>query len=306
MKDYIETEMSSGILYTYKATTKIHFFSLFPGILLSFNDVHTASLPPMEFTPAKNCITVNFAAFGTCELLSSAGNFIYVKGGNLVLSREKPAHPFHYPLGDFFGVEIYLLPEHIDPNSLSPFHINAEDIQRNYLFERDTFIAGDGDILTPIFQNLIKLYRDNILDLSLLQLYTLTILRILTSGLSSIHPIRANALTPAQVDCAKRARQILAENIAKKIPLRILASSLNISETGLKNCFKAVYGENISTYVLNMRMSAAANFLQTTGLSISQISGNVGYENQSKFSAVFKKHFGMTPLIFRKNAPLKN
>ena len=43
-------------------------------------------------------------------------------------------------------------------------------------------------------------------------------------------------------------------------------------------------------------MRRAAELLQSSELRVAEIAAQVGYENQSKFAAVFVRHFGCPPL----------
>ena len=79
-----------------------------------------------------------------------------------------------------------------------------------------------------------------------------------------------------------------------------LAEKFSVGETSLKNYFRGVYGQNISTYLREVRMKAAAEFLEDTSRPIAEIAEQIGYSNQGKFAAVFKKQFGMSPLEYRR------
>ena len=46
-------------------------------------------------------------------------------------------------------------------------------------------------------------------------------------------------------------------------------------------------------------MNEAARLLSVTKFPIAEISEQVGYSNQGKFAAVFKKQFGLLPLEYR-------
>ena len=46
-------------------------------------------------------------------------------------------------------------------------------------------------------------------------------------------------------------------------------------------------------------MGLAAKLLRETTLSISEVSLQVGYESQSKFTAAFKEYFGILPKEYR-------
>lgn len=52
--------------------------------------------------------------------------------------------------------------------------------------------------------------------------------------------------------------------------------------------------------VTRMRLNRATILLLNTSEPIKSIAGRVGYESQYAFSAVFKRHIGMSPERFRK------
>ena len=94
--------------------------------------------------------------------------------------------------------------------------------------------------------------------------------------------------------------QILSNDLRQHIPIRQIAERFSVSETSLKNYFRGVYGQNISTWLREIRMNEAARLLSNTKRPIAEISGQVGYSNQGKFAAVFKKQLGLSPLEYRR------
>ena len=113
------------------------------------------------------------------------------------------------------------------------------------------------------------------------------------SGNMEIRPPKTCGFyTETQVEIAKRAAQILSDDLRQHIPVRQIAERFSVSETSLKNYFRGVYGQNISTWLREIRMNEAARLLSDTKRPIAEISEQVGYSNQGKFAAVFKKQFG--------------
>ena len=94
------------------------------------------------------------------------------------------------------------------------------------------------------------------------------------------------------------------DDILKKC-IEIPGISIKSSETSLKNYFRGVYGQNISVYLREIRLKKAAELFASTNLSVSEVAEQVGYMNQSKFAAVFKKQYGQTPLEYRRSIHLK-
>ena len=121
------------------------------------------------------------------------------------------------------------------------------------------------------------------------------------------HPARLKGFfTETQVAIAKKAREILVSDLRRHYPIRLLAEQFSVSETSLKNYFRGVYGQNISTWLREIRMNEAARLLSDTKRPIAEISEQVGYSNQGKFAAVFKKQFGLSPLEYRRSKNLES
>ena len=89
-----------------------------------------------------------------------------------------------------------------------------------------------------------------------------------------------------QLDTIRRVHDLLTENLDRRY--------------SLKEMFKAVYGKSLAAHIKEHRMELASKLLRETGLSIAEIAERVGYENQSKFSAEFKKSVGCLPTEYRK------
>lgn len=95
-------------------------------------------------------------------------------------------------------------------------------------------------------------------------------------------------------------RRIINSNLDKEISIEELALKVNLNRTTLQQVFKKMYGLTISEYRTKARIQLAKNLLVSTNLSITEISGQCGYANASKFSEVFKKNEGMLPREWRK------
>ena len=90
------------------------------------------------------------------------------------------------------------------------------------------------------------------------------------------------------------------EGLRCQIGLPQLAELAGVSPASLKKYFSQVYGVPISVYLRTMRMARAKELLSSTALRISDIADAVGYENQGKFGAAFRRETGVTPLEYRR------
>ncbi|MCR5082860.1 MAG: AraC family transcriptional regulator [Parasporobacterium sp.] len=96
-----------------------------------------------------------------------------------------------------------------------------------------------------------------------------------------------------------KVRKILGESLSSKITIEELAERVNLNRTSLQRIFKQMYGVTINEYRTRERIQEAKNLLLNKELSVIDVAGMCGYANASKFSAVFKKNTGMSPMEWR-------
>ena len=186
---------------------------------------------------------------------------------------------------------------------LKSFSLDLPTLEENYCGNHKTYINGADSELENIFQKLWRLSEKP--SAFHLQIYTLELLhRLLNMEIRP--PKTCGFYTETQVEIAKRAAQLLSDDLRQHIPVRQIAERFSVSETSLKNYFRGVYGQNISTWLREIRMNEAARLLSDTKRPIAEISEQVGYSNQGKFAAVFKKQFGLSPLEYRRSKNLEN
>jgi len=78
-----------------------------------------------------------------------------------------------------------------------------------------------------------------------------------------------------------------------------LVDSLGWHHGSLLSMFKANFNMTPSRYLLNRRMQRAANLLEETTRSVSQIGENCGFVNLTSFSRSFRRFHGVSPRMFR-------
>jgi AraC-like DNA-binding protein/ligand-binding sensor protein len=97
----------------------------------------------------------------------------------------------------------------------------------------------------------------------------------------------------------RRAERYIWANYTRKISLQEIAKASGLSAPYFSTVFKEEMGENLSNYLNRLRVEKAASMLIETGLSLSEISGSCGFEDQSWFSKIFKCYTGISPGKFR-------
>lgn len=107
-----------------------------------------------------------------------------------------------------------------------------------------------------------------------------------------------NSLSPIHEKIHNIVRYIR-NNYQKTISLTGLAKQFYISQYYLSRMFKEVTGLTLIEYVNNIRIRQAQDLLLNSTYSITEISGFVGFENQTYFGRMFKRITGFTPREFR-------
>ena len=90
-------------------------------------------------------------------------------------------------------------------------------------------------------------------------------------------------------------------NFNQAILLEELAAKLNVSVPHLSNQFKKETGTTIVKYINHLRIQAALRLLNTSSISIQDISSHVGIEDNNYFTKVFKQEVSMTPTSYKKS-----
>ncbi|RXJ65530.1 AraC family transcriptional regulator [Halarcobacter ebronensis] len=94
------------------------------------------------------------------------------------------------------------------------------------------------------------------------------------------------------------------QNYNSDLSLDDLSKVASFSKYHFHRIFKSIVGESIGEYIRRVRLQSTTLQFKTNQ-KITQIAINSGYETNASFSKAFKKHFGITPKEFEKNAKLK-
>lgn len=61
---------------------------------------------------------------------------------------------------------------------------------------------------------------------------------------------------------------------------------------------KEITGVTTSDFIRNLRLEQGAKLLREGNVNVTQVAYAVGFNNQTHFSSVFKKHFGVSPTAY--------
>ena len=89
------------------------------------------------------------------------------------------------------------------------------------------------------------------------------------------------------------------EHLTENLSLKDISSVVGMSPFYFTNLFKQSTGMTAYQYVIYHRIERAKQLLRKQELSIAEVSEQVGFESQSHFSNVFRKHTNKTPKMYR-------
>ena len=81
--------------------------------------------------------------------------------------------------------------------------------------------------------------------------------------------------------------------------VRHVADSLHLSPKYLSNLLRALTGQNTQQHIHDKLIAKAKEKLSTTGLTVSEIAYELGFEHLQSFSKLFKTKTSLSPLEFR-------
>ena len=94
--------------------------------------------------------------------------------------------------------------------------------------------------------------------------------------------------------------EYISDNLCQSVSLEEICSLTHYSKTLLCSTFKRMMGMGIIEYHSRMRIERSKELMLSRGMSVSEASEKLGFENQYYFSRVFKRCEGKSPREFLK------
>ncbi|MEI5993614.1 helix-turn-helix domain-containing protein [Candidatus Enterococcus mansonii] len=109
----------------------------------------------------------------------------------------------------------------------------------------------------------------------------------------------------AYIRLINKTEDYIEQNLKESLSLKKLAEHAKLSEFHFHRIFKRYSTETINEFVTRVKIERAAIFLCVSPkISITTVAMEYGYGDSSSFSRTFKKHFGVSPIKYRKQQEL--
>lgn len=114
--------------------------------------------------------------------------------------------------------------------------------------------------------------------------------------------LRQNAENEASDDreiAVHKIKNYVQKHLVEDVSLQTLADYMYMHPVHVSRIFKLQTGENLSDYVLRLKMELAASLLANPAMKSYEVSLQLGYQNPNYFNKVFKKYYSLTPQEYR-------
>jgi AraC-like DNA-binding protein len=214
---------------------------------------------------------------------------------------NKPQKMFQLPLKHYHGISIG-----IDMDCMqNPLMTYAEscncspiDALQHICSGMSHIVLRSSDAAKKFFHDLYEVDSDQRLDYLRVKMPEL-FYRMKYAKTDSSYYDR-NLVPRTQVELVKTVSDYITKNLNGRITVKQLTLEFGVSDTYLQNAFRSVYGMPVISFIRTQKMQSAAQTLIHTTRTIDEIAEEFGYENESKFSAAFKRIMGDTPGVYRK------
>ncbi len=96
---------------------------------------------------------------------------------------------------------------------------------------------------------------------------------------------------------------LLEKNVHRKISVKDLAKTANMSSRNFERAFTSAMGVPPHKYQVRARVAKACELLAHSDKSVSEVADGLGFEDSNYFSRIFRKFMGMSPSTFKKQNP---
>ncbi len=276
-------------------------YEVFPGAMLSFNDFHVRYFDS-EYVPGRNMFVIDHCREGKMEYLAAENAYAYVGAGDIKMDRRLThTGRFVFPSSHYHGLTIGFDMEIAAAalaEEVKDFPVDLLRLEEKYCPGHYPNLIHEKGAAEHIFGELYQ-----VPEKIRIPYFKIKIMELLLY-LDALELPKEQEERPyyykTQVEKVKAIQAFLAEHMAENYTQEDLSARFEIPLTGMKNCFKSVYGTSIGAWLTDYRMNRAAELLRADReKSVAEIAGLVGYDSASKFAIAFRKIMGMSPVEYR-------
>ena len=117
----------------------------------------------------------------------------------------------------------------------------------------------------------------------------------------SVEAWQVEAGSIRDTELIQAARDFIADNSGDPgLCAAMIAEELKVSEDSFMRKFRSIEGQSLHVYINTIRLEKIGELLESTSLSVKELSRQAGFNNYPYFFTLFKKYYGMTPTQYRR------
>lgn len=190
------------------------------------------------------------------------------------------AHPLEYIVIGIEGLELS-----VDGNNGGRFCIFSFS-KDNHALTYMQHILQEMQAREPHHQTLCQAYME------------ILVVQLMRDASFSGTPVSADPVNSRQCTMIRR---YIDSHYKEPLTLDLLAEKANVNKYYLSHIYKEAYGISPISYMISCRIQEGKRLLADTDLSLSQITGILGFSSASYFSQSFRKAEGISPVEYRKS-----
>jgi AraC family transcriptional regulator, exoenzyme S synthesis regulatory protein ExsA len=214
----------------------------------------------------------------------------------------------------FFKKGVYIMPQRFDKDLCVQLYFIPDSFVRETVLElaedlptvtasvdsRELAIRVNNDVALSAFFHAMTVYFAGD-DPPVEALLKLKLKELLTSVLMSQSNLMLSAYFRSIAACdAPPIPAIMEMNFCHNLSIDTFAQMCHRSLSSFKREFRKHYGTSPGKWLHERRLEHSASLLETTGLSVTEIMLECGFEELSHFSRAFKEKFGRSPNLYRR------
>lgn len=284
---------------TPEGTVAITGFNVFPGIWLAYKEAETFQFAYPASYP-DNLLEINYCRNGRLEYEDHA-RYFFLGPGDLSIHRSSPAGAvLSCPTKQYQGLSVLIDPEQAPPCTdclLRDVNVHLPELCAKFCAGERHFIMRSTTQLEHIFSQLFHLPES--IRLGYCKVKVLELLLFLSCLEPKLSQWEQRGCTAAQRSLAREVIRYVDAHRGERVTATQLALALHASPEQLRRSVKKVYGKTLNQCIRAYKMRLAAKLLRETGRTVSDIAGEFGYDNSSKFASAFHSVMDALPGEYR-------
>lgn len=192
-----------------------------------------------------------------------------------------------------------LFPHYIH-SLFADWHIDISELITHFGIAKNWYCIDSGQKqIEKLFLDLYDLFEAG--DIPLMQMKVFELLYAVACIDSASDATHSMLYTPKErIRTVKKICRMMLDKHYNGSSIQALVKHEQMHYSVFQKIFKELHGTTPNLYRLEAKMNEAAALLINTDKSLMEIALDMGYENQGKFSAAFKKSIGLLPTQYRR------